>query len=79
MIVVSFFNEYKKVIPLNFSASLSYYLVLALVPSFVLVYLVADYILNDFLVIEEIINLIFPSDYSEELIISSITKKSFNI
>ena len=66
---MSFFNEYKKVIPLNFSASLSYYLVLALVPSFVLVYLVADYILNDFLVIEEIINLIFPSEYSEELII----------
>lgn len=65
---MSFFNEYKKVIPLNFSASLSYYLVLALVPSFMLVYLVADYILNDFLVIEEIIKLIFPNDYSNELI-----------
>ena len=65
---MSFFNEYKKVIPLNFSASLRYYLVLALVPSFMLVYLVADYILNDFLVIEEIIKLIFPNDYSNELI-----------
>ena len=65
---MSFFYEYKKVIPLNFSASLSYYLVLALVPSFMLVYLVADYILNDFLVIEEIIKLIFPNDYSNELI-----------
>ena len=65
---MSFFNEYKKVIPLNFSASLSFYLVLALVPSFMLVYLVADYILNDFLVIEEIIKLIFPNDYSNELI-----------
>lgn len=66
---MSFFNEYKKIIPINFSASLSYYLVLALVPSFMLVYLVADYILNDFVVIEEIINLIFPKEYSKELIL----------
>lgn len=66
---MSFFSEYKKVIPINFSASLSYYLVLSLVPSFLLIYLFSGYLLNDFVIIEEIIKLIFPSKYSEELII----------
>lgn len=65
---MSFYFEYKKVIPLNFSASLSYYLMLALVPSFLLIYIFTDYVLNDLIVIEEIINIIFPSSYSKELI-----------
>ena len=66
---MSFFYQYKKVIPLNFSASLSYYLVLSLVPSFLLVYLFSRYIINDLVVIEEIIILLFPLNYSEELLI----------
>ncbi len=64
-----FYYEYKKVIPLNFSASLSYYLVLSLVPSFLLIYLIAFYFLKDLLVIEEIIRVVLPSSYSDELII----------
>lgn len=68
MIVVPFYFEYKKVIPINFNASLSYYLVLALVPSFLLIYLVSNYLIKDLTVIEEIINLILPNIYSEELI-----------
>ena len=63
------FNEYKKVIPINFSASLSFYLVLGLVPSFLLIYIFSFYFLNDLNIIFEIINLLFPYEYSNELII----------
>ena len=63
------FNEYKKVIPLNFSASLSFYLVLGLVPSFLLIYIFSFYLLNDLNIIFEIISLLFPYEYSNELII----------
>ena len=62
------FNEYKKVIPLNFSASLSFYLVLGLVPSFLLIYIFSFYLLDDLNIIFEIISLLFPKDYSNELI-----------
>ena len=55
---MSFFYEYKKVIPLNFSASLSYYLFLALAPSFLLVYLFMSYYVHDLTILEEIIKLI---------------------
>lgn len=65
---MSFFYEYKKVIPLNFSASLSYYLFLALAPSFLLVYLFMSYYVNDLTILEETIKLILPIESSKELI-----------
>ena len=65
---MSFFYEYKKVIPLNFSASLSYYLFLALAPSFLLVYLFMSYYINDLTILEETIKLILPNESSKELI-----------
>lgn len=63
-----FYYEYKKVIPLNFSSSLSYYLFLALVPSFLLVNLFTSYLFNNYEIIEEVIKLILPSSSSEEII-----------
>lgn len=69
MVILFLFNEFKKVIPLNFSASLSYYLVLALVPSFLIIYIFSFYFLNDLNIIYEIIKLLFPKDYSNELIL----------
>lgn len=63
-----FYYEYKKVIPLNFSASLSYYLFLALVPSLLLVNLFTSFLFNNYGIIEEVIKLILPSSSSEEII-----------
>ena len=64
-----FINEIKKVIPLNFSASLSYYLVLALVPSFLLIYMFSFYFIKDLYIVYEIIILLFPKDYASDLIV----------
>ena len=79
MIILFLIKEFKKVIPLNFSSSLSFYLVLGLVPSFLLIYIFSFYLLNDLNIIYEIISLLFPSDYSNELIIFlSSHKLEFN-
>ena len=63
-----FYYDYKKVIPLNFSASLSYYLFLALVPSLLLVNLFTSFLFNNYGIIEEVIKLILPTSSSEEIL-----------